>query len=83
MAAPVAFTVRLQLGEPATGVWCDTCLLPSAATWPVYGLSPGGVFTLGELTACPTCVDITAAVREAVQRVARQLGGTVLDPPRQ
>lgn len=45
------------IGEPATGIWCDQCLLPAAVTVEV------GVFTyrgsllgpVGTVTRCPDC----------------------------
>jgi hypothetical protein len=79
MAAQVAFTVKLELGQPWPGAWCDLCLLPSAATWPLYGIYRAGVFSLGEITACPRHVDVQAATREACQRVAEQLHGRVVE----
>lgn len=81
MATPT-LTVHLQLGTPEHGLWCDSCLLPSVARWPVFVLLPGPVVQpLGDVTACPTCVDLAVVVRDAVGRVARQLGGTVVDGP--
>jgi hypothetical protein len=48
-------------------------------TWPLYGVYPGGVFSLGELVACPVHVDVQAATRQACQRVAEQLHGRVVE----
>jgi hypothetical protein len=75
----VAFRVQLELGEPRPGAWCDLCLLPRAVTWPLYGVYPGGVFSLGELVACPVHVDVQAVTRQACQRVAEQLHGRVVE----
>lgn len=39
---------------PATvvGGWCETCRTHSTATWPLRGITDGGVYELGTVTAC-------------------------------
>lgn len=71
-----AVTVRLVPGTVTPG-WCDRCLTSAAATVQLGALIPGGVATLGELVWCRRCDDLATVVREAVERVAAELGGTV------
>lgn len=75
----VVFTVKIQPGELVYGCWCGVCALPSAFDVPLYGLYPPGVLQLGELRLCLRCEDVLAAIRVAVERVAAELGGTVID----
>lgn len=37
------------------GEWCPSCLLPSAFTVDVYGLSETGISYLGPETTCSDC----------------------------
>lgn len=73
--------IQLQVGAPTTGLWCDTCLLPSAIRWPVHGLFPDAVQRLGDVTACAGCSDLAELVHETVRRVADDIGGVVEDGP--
>lgn len=59
-APPTAVTVILHVtvGEPEPGYWCDMCLLPSAAEFPLHGLHERGVIELGRMRACPDCGQI-------------------------
>jgi hypothetical protein len=66
--AQATIRVKLELGTPRPGAWCDICLLPAAATWPLIAIYPAGVLDLGEITACPTHVDLPAVLREAADR---------------
>lgn len=75
-------TVRLYLqpGTPTTGLWCPTCLLPSAVRYPVSVLMPGpAVRSVGELTICHRHDRLQELIRGAVERVARMIGGVVVE----
>lgn len=47
--------VYAEIGTPSTGIWCDTCMLPSKILLPVQGLGEEGVLPLGTISACPDC----------------------------
>lgn len=47
--------VELEPGTPVRGVWCPHCLLPSALTFPISLLGPGGLTPCGEVTVCHDC----------------------------
>jgi hypothetical protein len=68
--------VRVELGRPAeVGIWCDTCLLPSAIRWPIFGLYEHGLMDLGTLLVCRAHVDVRGLELEAARRVAQLCGG--------
>lgn len=49
-------TLIITWGEPETGIWCPTCLLPSALRWPLYLLGEDGIGSEpGTLTTCDVC----------------------------
>jgi hypothetical protein len=51
----VRVTMRIEAGDPEPGHWCDRCLLPSAAEFPLHGLHRHGVMELGRVRVCPDC----------------------------
>lgn len=42
-------------GPITYGIWCDTCLAPSAGTWETFYISAAGVAPICQWTACPDC----------------------------
>lgn len=74
-----AVTIRLVPGTVTPGQWCGRCVTSAAATVQLAAIVPGGVADLGEMTWCDRCDDRRAVVREAVERVAADIGGTVLE----
>lgn len=54
----VRVTMHVEAGDDEPGHWCDQCLLPSAAEFPVYGLHRGGVMELGRVWMCSDCEHI-------------------------
>lgn len=45
-------TMSLTLGNPTTGLWCDTCLLPSRYEVPLYVLGDDGPLNVGVFDRC-------------------------------
>jgi hypothetical protein len=45
-------TITLIPGEPATGLWCDRCALPSRIEVPLYMATSRGVSTLRTVAYC-------------------------------
>jgi hypothetical protein len=43
-------------GEPETGLWCGTCLLPSLVRVPLLALGQAGVTQLGTAEGCAGCM---------------------------
>lgn len=42
-------------GEPETGLWCPTCLLPSAVLWPLVLIGENGADDAGCVILCDGC----------------------------
>ena len=51
----MAILLTLHAEVVARGVWCDTCLLPSAATYKLNTMSELGVFPATLRTHCARC----------------------------
>lgn len=49
---PGSVWVDLVLGTPTTGLWCDTCLLPSRYEVLVYVLGDDGPIKTGVIKRC-------------------------------
>lgn len=49
---PRSVAMHLALGTPTTGLWCDTCLLPSRYEVPLYVLSDDGPINVGVFDRC-------------------------------
>jgi len=49
--------VFLAPGEPETGLWCSTCLLPSAVRVPIVMITENGAgdTTVSPVEACTEC----------------------------
>jgi len=47
--------VPLAPGTPITGVWCETCLLPSRYAVPIYALGSSGPSRIGTASRCEGC----------------------------
>lgn len=45
-------TVHITAGTPTTGLWCDTCLLPSRYEIPLYVLGSEGPRQVGLVNRC-------------------------------
>lgn len=45
----------LTIGTPVTGLWCDTCLLPSRYDVPLYLLDDDGPINVGAFECCDGC----------------------------
>lgn len=58
---PTTHDIVLEVvaGKPQTGGWCDTCLLPSLVTVPIYAHNPrtGNLIPLGSYTYCDDCLE--------------------------
>ena len=54
MADARFLTARVELVDKTTGVWCDTCALPSALTFTLC-TQIGEHFTLRTWTVCEDC----------------------------
>lgn len=52
IAPPRYVTMHLVPGTPVTGLWCDTCLLPSRYEAPVYVLGDDGPIKVGVMKRC-------------------------------
>jgi hypothetical protein len=50
-----AVFVEISRGTPDTGLWCDTCLLPSGIGVPVYALGDDGPRLLVYTRMCLDC----------------------------
>lgn len=55
MKRPVLTVGCTPMGDPTTGVWCDTCALPSAMTLPVGLSMDGAPFSLVTFGWCSEC----------------------------
>jgi hypothetical protein len=53
--AGLSVTIRVMAGDPVTGLWCETCALPSVISVPVYLLSNSGVTLHGHALKCADC----------------------------
>jgi hypothetical protein len=53
--ALMAIVLTLHAETAARGVWCDTCLLPTAVTVKLYTLCELGVFPPTTRTRCTRC----------------------------
>ena len=49
---PGFVTIHLVPGTPVTGLWCDTCLLPSRYEIPIYVLGDEGPIKTGMINRC-------------------------------
>jgi hypothetical protein len=49
---PVSAPLNLVAGTPATGLWCETCLLPSRYDVPIYALAADGPIQVGTFDFC-------------------------------
>lgn len=49
------YVIQLGAGTPQTGLWCDTCNLPSRIVVPVMWLADSGVGKIGESSRCAVC----------------------------
>jgi len=47
--------IRAMPGDPITGLWCETCFLPSVISVPVYLLGGSGVTLHGYAEQCQAC----------------------------
>lgn len=47
--------LNLTLGTARTGLWCDTCLLPSQVQVPLYALGVDGPYEVGTFDRCDRC----------------------------
>lgn len=74
-----AVTVQLVPGTVTPGQWCGRCLTGAGEAVQLGALIPGGVMALGELVWCRRCDDLATIVRQACERVAADIGGTVLE----
>ena len=66
-ARPTIVTVAPLLGTPETGLWCDTCNLPSLVRYPVTAVLPTGVLAMPDLHLCTqhhAVSDVAQAWRE-------------------
>jgi hypothetical protein len=45
-------TLNLVAGTPTTGLWCDTCQLPSRYEVPIYVLGTNGPRQVGLVNRC-------------------------------
>lgn len=45
----------LTCGTPKTGIWCDTCALPSRYRIPLYVLGEAGPFCIATANHCDGC----------------------------
>lgn len=56
---PAAFSplvVHVAAGKPETGLWCDSCLLPSAVRFSLLILGENGAYgEAGRMTLCTEC----------------------------
>ena len=51
----MAILLTLHVEPVARGIWCNTCLLPTATTYKVYSLCEIGVFPGTLHTRCARC----------------------------
>jgi hypothetical protein len=51
----MSVTTRLTPGTPKTGLWCNTCLLPSRVEVSIYVLGEAGPFVIATLNRCDEC----------------------------
>lgn len=51
----MAIAVTLTPGTPTTGLWCDTCQLPSLVRIRVHTMTAEGVGIIGSITRCTNC----------------------------
>jgi hypothetical protein len=47
--------IHFELTETHTGIWCDTCNLPSAVRFDINTISERGVGTIPGVAACCDC----------------------------
>lgn len=56
MAGKAALTLQLATGEPRLGLWCDSCLLPSALEVDVHIMcTEHGSHPIGVFRECRSC----------------------------
>ena len=48
-------TIYIDVGEPETGIWCATCLLPARFRFPLLHLAERGVTHLSTVERCLKC----------------------------
>lgn len=51
----VTETIEVEVGEPETGLWCGTCLLPSAVAIPVTATLRGSILSVSAAMFCADC----------------------------
>jgi hypothetical protein len=44
--------ITITTGDPETGLWCTTCLLPSLVRIPLYRITESGVTDYGTVDHC-------------------------------
>lgn len=50
--------LRIEMGTPTVGQWCDTCNLPAHVAIPIHNLADDGVNRIGEMKRCLNCKPI-------------------------
>lgn len=80
----MASLLRIQVlaGPPTTGLWCDTCALPSCASYELSAATDTGLIPLPPQTVCDRCTDPVDAARARAQAVAAAIGGTIVETSR-
>jgi len=52
MPDPCVLTIRVVPGTPRTGLWCESCLLPSRVELDLWWLRADGLRLIAIATAC-------------------------------
>ena len=55
MPLPRSVVIQTQVGEPETGLWCDTCLLPSMVAVPVITTCGSRILSVAVYRRCADC----------------------------
>lgn len=53
--AKVIPDIEVTVGEPETGLWCDTCLLPSMIAVPVMATCGNSIILVAVHRRCADC----------------------------
>lgn len=53
--------IEVTVGDPETGLWCGTCLLPSVVAIPVMAVCGSRIVSLTVFRECPDCGPVPGA----------------------
>jgi hypothetical protein len=59
--AEIVQVIKVTVGEPETGLWCDDCLLPSVVAIPVVAMCGSRILSLTVFRECADCGQVADA----------------------